>query len=430
MTKAFSVLSLPVALLSASCGGDDDNNKNNNTGTTSQSLSCTANVCTVPAGEFTTDMTWTADNTYLLKGKVFIGKGTPETAAVLTIEAGTKILGESASKAYLAILPYSKIMARGTAQKPIIFTSDAATRGRGDWGGLILSGNAPVNCGGSATTCQGEGDTGAYGGTDAADNSGVLEYVRVEFAGNQVNPTDELNGIAFQGVGSGTTVNHVQVHKAKDDGIEFFGGTVNVDHVLITGVGDDCFDWTYGWQGTARYVIAQQYDDDSDNGIEADNNGDAHDASPRSNPTIENITFIGSPDSDKSDIGLLLRAGTAGKISKAIVAYFNDACVDIDDAATFTLAGGADGTPTNSLTVKDSIFWCPTPGKAVKDNDEDPWKVSDFMMGLGNSEIDPQIAKPFDLSAPDFSASASEAAGKGGMPDGDWYTGWAAFPAS
>ena len=123
-----------------------------------------------------------------------------------------------------------------------------------------------------------------------------------------------------------------------DDGIEFFGGTVDVKHIVVTGVGDDSLDWTDGWAGPAQYVILHQHDDNGDNGIEADNNGENNDASPRSMPVLSNFTIIGSPESDASDLGILVREGTAATIMNTAVIGFNDACLDVDHDATWAQA--------------------------------------------------------------------------------------------
>lgn len=150
-----------------------------------------------------------------------------------------------------------------------MFTSDQfeGERDRGDWGGLIVNSRAPINTG---TTAFGEGDTGEYGGTDPEDNSGILCYVRVEFAGIEFSPDNELNGIAFQGVGSGTVVDYVQVHFNQDDGIEFFGGTVNAKHLYCTGIRDDSFDRTDDWVGKGQFWVGQQCGDAADNGFESE----------------------------------------------------------------------------------------------------------------------------------------------------------------
>ena len=174
-----------------------------------------------------------------------------------------------------------------------MFTSDQleGQKARGDWGGLIINGNAPINgCDEDLCSAEGEGSTGLYGGDNTEDNSGTLRYVRVEYAGTQFSEDNELNGIAFQGVGSGTTVEYIQVHMNADDGVEFYGGSVNVKYVVLTGIGDDSMDWTDGWNGKAQFVLAKQASDDGDNGIEADNNKANNDFEPRSNPTLANMT--------------------------------------------------------------------------------------------------------------------------------------------
>ncbi len=237
------------SLVLGGCSDDDDDDDNVDPG----------DEVVVLTGTVVDNLTLTADTEYLIRGGVFIGDGTNTT--VLTIEPGTVLYGESATNGMLVINRGSRIMAEGTALAPIVMTSDkaAGSRGRSDWGGLIINGRAPLNSGDEAF---GEGGTGAYGGNVPTDNSGVLKYVRVEYAGREISPDNELNGIAFQGVGSGTLVDYVQVHMGKDDGMEFFGGTVNVKHVLVTGCADDQVDWTDGWQGKGQFIAIQQDGDD------------------------------------------------------------------------------------------------------------------------------------------------------------------------
>jgi hypothetical protein len=218
-------------------------------------------ACMLDKSPYISNLTLTNDQVWVLTGKVAIGGDTANSATLL-IEPGTKLVGDS-GKDYLLIRRGSKIVAKGSANAPIVMTSSkpAGQRARGDWGGLVISGNAPVNgCGledqedPTQGFCElkGEGDSGLYGGNNPEDNSGVLEYVVVEYAGNEVTKGDELNGIAFQGVGSGTTVDFVQVHMGFDDGFEFFGGTVNAKHLVSTCNKDDSLDWVHGWKGKAQ----------------------------------------------------------------------------------------------------------------------------------------------------------------------------------
>jgi len=401
-----------------------------NTITTEGEVDCDGGVC-VLSGTLTDDLTLTADTEWLLRGGVFIGDDANET--VLTIEPGTVVYGESSTDGMLVIRRHSKIMAQGTASDPIVFTSSKlpGDRARGDWGGLIINGNAPSNACPDPIDqpCFGEGGTGFYGGTDADDDSGVLTYVRVEFAGTLISPENELNGIAFQGVGAGTEIDYVQVHMNADDGVEFFGGTANARHVLVTGVGDDMLDWTDGWTGNLQFAVLQQYDDAGDQGIEADNNGEENAATPRSNPVLSNLTIIGSPASASSDIGVLLREGAAGELHNVVVTGFNEACLDVDTDESWSQADAGALVMAHSLTDCDVNY--------LEDAD-DAGSVEDwFLAGPNNGAGDPQIAAPFDLAAPDFTASNvaggvapsdgwfDEVDFIGGVdPNDDWTVGW------
>jgi hypothetical protein len=418
-------------------------------------VSCTGAVCRIEApltNPITESFTITPDKEWLLVGGVFVGDEASET--VLTIDAGSTIYGEAASTGFLVIRRGSKIMAEGRADAPIVFTSskDAGSRARGDWGGIIINGRAPVNgCATAPCEAEGEGGSGTYGGADAQDDSGTLKYVRVEFAGHQITETNEFNGIAFQGVGAGTDVEFLQLHMAADDGIEFFGGTVSVKHVLATGGDDDNLDWTGGWQGRGQFIVVQQYEDGGDNGIEADNNGNDNGALPRSHPVLANLTLIGSPDSSKSDDGLLLREGTAANIANSVVMGWNEACVDVDHAETFSNAVTA-GVASGELTISSTILSCAT--NFLMDDEEDaqmnpvadPWSVADFVMTLntGNRTVDPGLTAAFDTAAPDFRPAAGSPAMTGAQamtdawftpttyvggvdPSDDWTRGWTTF---
>ena len=306
------------------------------------------------------------DHMYFLKGAVFIGNDNKDNST-LTIEPGTTIAG-STPKDYLVITRGSKIMAQGERSRPIVFTTTAENPVRGSWGGLVINGNAPINdChtntdGSKAKItngfCEvdGEGASGLYGGNDPMDNSGVLKYARVEWAGYPVLNTDELNGIAFQGVGSGTLVDYIQVHYNDDDGVELFGGTVNVKHVLLTGNKDDSMDWTSGWRGKAQFVLIQQAIDHGNNGIEADNLDSPMDAEPRSNPTLANFTLIGSKTAMKGANGILLREGTGVKIYNSIVAGFKGGGLNVDHPETFTNGHAYDSDGVPGIHITNSVF--------------------------------------------------------------------------
>lgn len=424
-----------------------------------EGVSCEGTVCRV-SGTITESFTMDAGHDWLLQGGVFIGDDNGNDAT-LTIDAGTTVYGETSSDGFLVISRGSKIMAQGTAEAPIVFTSskEEGSRATGDWGGLMINGKAPTNaCGDSVSdpadcSVEGEGGSGQYGGGDVNDNSGVLSYVRVEFGGTLINDTNEVNGIAFQGVGAGTTVDHIQVHMNADDGVEFFGGTVNVKHLLVTGAGDDLMDWTDGWQGKAQFVIVQNYEGIGDNGIEADNNGDGNNFEPRSAPMIANITLVGK---GTSDIGMLLREGTAANITHAVSVGWNDWCMAIDHVPTFDNAWN--GSDLNGeLTVENSFFDCPSmfdTDLVTQENDADeviataPFTTDDFVRNLnaGNQFVDPMLEDAFNELAPNFMLkSGSPALGTtpvdfggffeaadfaGAMGADDWTAGWTTTAAN
>ena len=420
-------LLLGALTAAVACGGDEpDNNQ-----TVQQNIECEGDICRV-SGTLTEDVTFTSDKQWILRGGVFVGDDVEPT--VLTIEPGTTVYGDSSSLSFLAVTRSSQLIADGTREAPIVFTSskEPGSRARGDWGGLILSGRAPINnCASGVCEAEGEGGTGKYGGDDPTDNSGIVRYVRVEFAGSLISPDNELNGISFQGVGNGTTVEYVQVHMNKDDGVEFYGGTVNFKYVLTTGIGDDSLDWTDGWQGKGQFFIAEQYDDNGDNGIEADNNSDDNARTPRSHPILSNLTIIGAPGGAGSDVGVLLREGTGADISNLVVTGFNEGCLDIDNEETFT---------AGELKISNSIVYCNALNSGAADfiNDEDdftpPFTVEDFFMTMndGNSVVDPLLAgvKP-GPSSPLVSGGSAPADSFfddvdfiGAIGDDDWTAGW------
>ena len=339
------------------------------------------NVCEVN-GTIASDLFMTPNNLWVLRGAVRVGadQGPDATSpdpdspsAVLTILPGTTVVGQSPTD-FLVVNRGSQIEAAGTADEPIIFTSDEDILGqntgadlfaRGQWGGLIINGNAPINsCANPAVpaSCEssGEGGTGNYGGNDANDDSGTLRYVRVQHAGFEITPDNELNGIAFQGVGDSTEVDFIQVHANDDDGVEFFGGTVDVKHVLLTGVDDDALDWVAGWNGSAQYVLVVG-SGAGDNGFEGDNNENNNSITPQSNPTISNFTLIGGPS---EDVGMQIREGTTGTFINGVVSGWEDGCLDLDDTVTLTAAASG-----GSMLIDNTVFKCTTGLADVKGGD-------------------------------------------------------------
>ena len=339
-------------------------------------------VCSL-TGEVTSDLTLVAGNYYKLDGKVAIGKdigadGTKSggVSAELTIEPGVTVFGESGND-YLVVMRGSDIHAVGTSSAPIIMTGRQDILGeadivntRGLWGGLVILGQAPINkCSfstqGSATSagtrvdpCEKEvegsaGDT--MGGELPNDSSGSLKYVRVQYAGYEVFPGNELNGITFGGVGNGTVVDYIQVHNNQDDCVEFFGGTVDLKHLICTGAGDDNLDIDWGYQGRMQYVLVQQSNGVGDHVVESDNtNADAAVAyltEPRSNPIVANFTFLSS---GKDEI-FKLKEGVSGQYYNgvAVVKDGSTNCIETTFAET-----AQDGAVTPHFSMNSIAIQC------------------------------------------------------------------------
>lgn len=307
--KRFSYLTfvgmLSVAACLTACSSDDDNN--NVGGGTVDPLTegtqilfntdGTENPNGTEIGSGVQEFTFKGKQTlkkgvYTLKGWVYIADG-----AELTIEPGTVIKGDKETKAALIAERGGKLIAKGTATAPIVFTSEQAKGSRkpGDWGGVILCGKAPNNAG--EQQIEG-GPRSKHGGSDANDNSGVLEYVRIEFAGYPFQTDKEINGLTLGSVGSGTKIDHIQVSYSNDDSFEWFGGTVNCDHLIAYKGWDDDFDTDYGFSGNVQYGLSVRdskiADTSQSNGFESDTNASGTtDVSPLTKAIFSNITFIG-----------------------------------------------------------------------------------------------------------------------------------------
>lgn len=347
-----------------------------------------ANGACILQGEINQDILLTNNITWILDGGVFIG-GDNTNSATISIEPDTRITGRSGLD-FLQIRRGSKIQAIGTPQHPVVMTGPSELVS-GEWGGLLLVGNAPVNgCSEGVAVCEQVNEAISdefFGGNNPTDNSGVLKYVSIRFAGFEVRPDEELNCLTMLGVGSGTTIDFVQCHRGLDDGFEMFGGTVNLKHLVSTGNDDDGLDWQTGWDGKAQFVLVQLASDTGNHGIEADNNGSAQDSLPRSRGQIANATFIGNGGVSDGH-GILLRRGTSGNIYNSVIAGFSTSCISIDNESTYLNAG----TPNNlsgNLTIENTYVNC---AKSFNDQDGLPFKVSDwFNAQPGNVAGDPQL---------------------------------------
>ncbi len=425
---------------------DTDTDTDTDTGSDIAAAECVdeGGACLL-TGEYTTSMRLTADKPWLIRSGVSIGDDVNET--ILEIEPGTTIYGEAATDAVLIIRRGSKIFANGTADAPILFTSDQldGARARGDWGGLVLNGRAPINsCTDGTTPCEaeGEGNTGTYGGDDWADSSGSLRYVIVEFGGTEVSPDNEINGISMQGAGSGTTLDYIQVHQTLDDCIEFWGGAATAKHLVCTSPGDDGIDFDLGYQGKIQFAVVQQWGGTGNNGMEADNNPDVHTAVPGTTPTMANVTFIGDSALEESNFALLLRRGFAPTLSNIAMTGFSTACLSVRDQATYDYY--TDGT----TSITNSVIACDTPYEEGKET-ETGTEEGIFETAGGNNRVvdDLMLADAWNTAAPDFAPSSGsplltggaapadaffEAAAYVGALDGttDWTAGWTRHDAN
>lgn len=275
-----------------------------------------------------------ANTVYYLTGSLIVKDG-----GVLNIPAGTKIVASGGTQSYVLVEQGGKAFMNGTASSPIVFTS--ATAVPGAWGGIVLCGKAPINKG---TTATSEVGNSIYGGTVANDNSGTMNYVRIENAGAIFTADKEFNGLSLFGVGNGTTISNISIINGSDDGIEFFGGTVNATNLVIVGNEDDSLDWTEGWNGTATNVYAKRRANGTGNrGIEGDNNSNDNNANPRSNPTIKNATFVGAAGGESD--GFKLRVGTYATIDNAVLSGWATG-INLEHDATVTFFNGT-GKLTN-----------------------------------------------------------------------------------
>ena len=349
--------------------------------TTIASVDGETNTCQV-SGRITSDLTLTAGNMYALSGAVFVG-GDNTDSATLTVEPGVIVYGSSGND-YLVVSRGSQIDANGTATNPITFTSrqhaqDPSTLvngAPGQWGGMVILGNGQsTKCPTDGTACalqvEGVQEGAVFGGTDDADNSGTLRYVRVMHGGFEIAPDNELNGITFGGVGSATTVEYIQVHKNADDGVEFFGGAVNAKYVVLTGIQDDSVDWDNGYDGKMQFVLVKHADDDSDanRGIEGDGDGGnagSGEGFVFSNPTVANMTIIGNAfdTADTDSEGILLRDQTSAQLYNFVITGAAGECLefDNDDTVQGNLTDGDINIQTSVVACAENFKGVDAPG--------------------------------------------------------------------
>jgi hypothetical protein len=282
-------------------------------------------------GLITTNTTWKKDFVYRLRGYVYVING-----ATLTIEAGTKIVSNKDSAGVLIVTPDAKIIADGTASAPIVFTSAETAPIPGDLGGIVIAGNAKVNA--NHAVIEGGLDVKyqSFGGNNDADNSGILRYVRIEYAGKAVNPGDEVNGLSLYGVGNGTVIDYVQVSRGYDDAFEIFGGAVNCKHLIAYNSADDDFDFDDGYRGMIQFAISFRdpaFTDpkgttgDVSNNFEIDNvnpsNGFTLSRPPVTSPVMSNFTAVGPNNAAGTSVdygwGMRMRRGSQFILANSVV---------------------------------------------------------------------------------------------------------------
>ena len=339
-----------------------------------------------------------AGTIYSLSGKVQVGDdlganpSAPNAgqAGVLTLDAGVTLFGASGAD-FLVVNRGSQLIVDGDASKPVVMTSrnnvvgDVNADSIGQWGGLVILGRAPISdCAdagavGGTVECQApvEGTSGSiYGGASPNDSSGSLEYLQVRYSGFKVDTNNELNGITLAGVGSGTIINHVQVHNSSDDGIEWFGGRVNQRYLVLTGNDDDSFDVDSGYKGATQFAIVIQRATGGDKVVEGDSSDKPTDAVPRTDWMISNWTFV----TPQEDAFIHLRGGMDAAMYNGTMAAPNSACLDIDQAPTIQETGPDEKGPPRFASV---YFDCAPP--FVDDSDVSAAQIAAIFNGGANN---------------------------------------------
>lgn len=374
MTRKLLLNFAIVASLFTACSTDDtaDIVLNINNGSTT-----TTTTGTTISGTYTEDLTLLSGTEYTLNGSLIMTAGT-----TLTIPAGTTIKAlAQGSDVYIAISQDAQINAMGTAINPIVLTSNADNPEAGDWGGLIILGRAPINSVSGNATSTSEIASLPYGGTNTADDSGSIRYLRVEYSGGSADGQSENNGISFYGVGNETLVEYIQAYEGKDDGVEFFGGTVNVDFLSVVNAQDDSIDWTEGYTGTITNAFVK-HGTDHDKGIEADgyNTDIGNNSSPIfwSKPTVNNLTIEGN-GSGTGNEAIRLRAGTQGIFNNVAIEGFAEG-FDLDGDQGDSPTGA--GVLSDALQVTDVLFTDVT--LKMKNDTGETFTIADFITGDGN----------------------------------------------
>lgn len=413
-----------------------------NVGTIVDRTGATLRSCQLPQSILTGLVVPARDGTvYSINGRTDVGQdqggdvNSPLTGTqrgILTVEQGVRIYG-TAGLDYIVVNRGSQLNIQGTATAPVIMTSRQSIEGQtnvdsiGQWGGLVILGRAPIsNCPGAVVAgtpqceAQVEGTNAFYGGNGAADNSGSIRYLRIQHSGFQILPNNELNGITLAGVGNATTFEYVQVHNSSDDGVEWFGGTVNAKYLVMTGIDDDSFDTDVGFTGSVQFGIVVQ----RANGGDRMNEFSGSTRLPAANPKMANITYVGRAG---GGAGIVMNSGTDSEFYNVVVTRpaggtgSGAACLDVDDATT-----------TGSFN---SVFFsCPTPF----DDDANGAAAALFNAGANNTAAGTstltgtfinganETAVPAFANLPSISPFFTQVSYIGGVRDATdtWWQGW------
>jgi hypothetical protein len=388
---------------------------------------------------------------YTLKGYVYVAGG-----STLTFAPGTVIVSDSVQKGALIIERGAKLFAEGTVTEPIVFTTgkSVSTRKPGDWGGIVLLGNAPTN---RATPPVIEGGINrTYGGTVANDNSGALRFVRIEFAGIAADPNSEINGLTLGGVGNGTILENIQTSYANDDAYEFFGGTVNAKNLVAYATADDDFDFDFGFTGSLQFGVSLRDPNfvdagDAGNGVECDNDGTGTTAQPYTKPVISNFTWVG-PNGQTASNGTVLtnhnfnmrwRRSTQFEVHNSILMAYNKAGFSIESDSTVKFYQDGRSRFLNNL-----VHAVADPFRAATNPLMTSAQVETKALSEGNAKYATPdaigLTNPFALNAPNFLPKAGSPALSGAVFTGlgtfftqttfrgafgttNWLNGWSSF---
>jgi len=315
----------------------------------------------IDLGQGTGTTTWTSENTYVLQGFVFVNEG-----QILTIEPGTVIRGQTGQgdkASALIVARGGKIIAEGTAQEPIVFTVEGddlegsiPVNSKGLWGGLILLGKGHLNIDGEETHIEGiplSEPRGLYGGSLDDDNSGILRFISIRHGGTDIGSGNEINGLTLGGVGSGTQIDHIEIISNQDDGIEVFGGNVNLRHIVIAFCGDDAFDIDQGYHGKAQFILAIQAPETGDKLLEITGAESPGNGLPYTLPEIYNFTGIGRGFNTGSETTVFHSNG-AGKIFNSI---FTDQDLGLFLEYTDASQDSYKQIERNNLIIANNVFW-------------------------------------------------------------------------